>query len=118
MSFQINHRKILDGVFGACGVPVDKFRPICSAVDKLDKSPWEDVRKEMVEEKGLDGTIADIIGEYVKLSGREDLLEKLKNDDRLKDSKDAQVHSLMSCTKQMLVCYMPPLSTCMSPCVI
>jgi hypothetical protein len=28
-------------------------------VDKLDKSPWEEVRKEMVVEKGLDETTAD-----------------------------------------------------------
>ena len=34
---QINHRKILDGLFAACGVPPEKFKPICSAVDKLDK---------------------------------------------------------------------------------
>ncbi|XP_071547013.1 histidine--tRNA ligase, cytoplasmic isoform X2 [Panulirus ornatus] len=90
-TIKINHRKILDGIFGACGVPVEKFRPICSAVDKLDKSPWEDVRKEMVDEKGLDGSVADVIGEYVKLSGQVDLIEKLKNDERLKNSADAQV---------------------------
>ena len=28
---------MLDGLFAACGVPQDKFRTICSAVDKLDK---------------------------------------------------------------------------------
>ena len=28
---------LLDGMFAVCGVPEDKFRPICSAVDKLDK---------------------------------------------------------------------------------
>uniref|UniRef100_A0A1X7U7V7 Uncharacterized protein n=1 Tax=Amphimedon queenslandica TaxID=400682 RepID=A0A1X7U7V7_AMPQE len=33
----INHRKILDGMFAACGVSGDKFKPICSALDKLDK---------------------------------------------------------------------------------
>uniref|UniRef100_A0A1X7SWT3 Uncharacterized protein n=1 Tax=Amphimedon queenslandica TaxID=400682 RepID=A0A1X7SWT3_AMPQE len=33
----MNHRKILDGMFAAFGVPGDKFKPICSAVDKLDK---------------------------------------------------------------------------------
>ncbi|KAG0723290.1 Histidine--tRNA ligase, cytoplasmic [Chionoecetes opilio] len=63
-TIKINHRKILDGVFGSCGVPSEKFRPICSAVDKLDKSPWEDVRKEMVDEKGLDEEVADKIGNY------------------------------------------------------
>lgn len=34
---QINHRKILDGIFEVCGVPADKIRTISSAVDKLDK---------------------------------------------------------------------------------
>lgn len=34
---QLNHRKILDGIFEVCGVPADKIRAISSAVDKLDK---------------------------------------------------------------------------------
>lgn len=48
----------------------------------------------MVDEKGLDGDVADVIGEYVKLSGQVDLIEKLKNDERLKNSADAQVRQL------------------------
>ena len=36
-TIKINHRKILDGIFQVCGVPVDKTRSISSAVDKLDK---------------------------------------------------------------------------------
>ena len=36
-TLQVNHRKLLDGMFEACGVPPEKFRSICSAVDKLDK---------------------------------------------------------------------------------
>ena len=31
--------------------------------------PWLEVRKEMAEEKGLDPTVADKIGDYVKLKG-------------------------------------------------
>lgn len=34
---KLNHRQLLDGMFEACGVPTDKFRTICSSVDKLDK---------------------------------------------------------------------------------
>ena len=34
---KVNHRQILDGIFENCGVPQDKFRTICSSVDKLDK---------------------------------------------------------------------------------
>lgn len=66
---KLNHRKILDGIFALCGVPEEKTRTISSAVDKLDKSPWETVRKEMTTEKGLDEKVADRIGEYVKLKG-------------------------------------------------
>ncbi|KAI9357147.1 histidyl-tRNA synthetase [Pilaira anomala] len=77
---KINHRKILDGIFEVCGVPEDNIRPISSAVDKLDKLPWADVKKEMVEEKGLAPEVADKIGEYVKHKGGRDLLEMLQKD--------------------------------------
>lgn len=68
-------------------MPDEKIRSISSAVDKLDKvsersfdnvsvhaenhaqAPWIEVRKEMVDEKGLDPAVADKIGEYVKLKG-------------------------------------------------
>jgi len=79
-TIKLNHRKILDGIFSICGVPAEKIRSTSSAVDKLDKLPWADVRKEMTEEKGLDGAVADKIGDYVKLKGSKDLLEKLEAD--------------------------------------
>ncbi len=62
---KLNHRVLLDAIFEICGVPPEKFRPICSAVDKLDKAPWEEVRREMVEEKGLDMAAAEKIGTFV-----------------------------------------------------
>jgi len=74
---KVNHRKILDGIFEVCGVATDMFRCICSAVDKLDKSPWEEVRREMVDEKGLSGEAADRIGEFVQMSGGQELVDKL-----------------------------------------
>lgn len=86
---KLNHRKLLDGMFEACGVPADKFRTICSSVDKLDKTPWDEVRKEMIDEKGLDGSIADKIGEFVRLSGGVDLVDKLAADENLKNIKSA-----------------------------
>ncbi|KAG4443732.1 Cytoplasmic and mitochondrial histidine tRNA synthetase [Cadophora sp. M221] len=82
-TIKLNHRKILDGIFEVCGVPTDKIRTISSAVDKLDKLPWTEVRKEMTEEKGLEPEIADKIGEYVVLKGQKDLLAKLKADEKL-----------------------------------
>lgn len=82
-TIKINHRKILDGIFQVCGVPEDKIRTISSAVDKLDKMPWADVKKEMVNEKGLDEAVADKIGVWVQLKGGRDLLEKLQQDESL-----------------------------------
>lgn len=69
ITIKLNHRKILDGLFAVAGVPADKIRSISSAVDKLDKMAWPDVKKEMVEEKGLTEDVADRIGEYVRHSG-------------------------------------------------
>ena len=82
-TIKLNHRKILDGIFQVCGVPEDKIRTISSAVDKLDKLPWAEVRKEMTEEKGLDGDVADRIGQWVVLKGKQDLLQTLQADEQL-----------------------------------
>ena len=82
-TIKINHRKILDGLFEVCGVPADKIRTISSAVDKLDKMSWEEVRKEMTEEKGLEPEIADKIGTFVQKKGTRDLLEELLANEEL-----------------------------------
>lgn len=66
---KLNHRKILDGIFQVSGVSDEDVRKISSAVDKLDKSPWEAVKKEIVVDKGQTEETADKIGEYVKLNG-------------------------------------------------
>uniref|UniRef100_A0A0C9QXR6 Histidine--tRNA ligase, cytoplasmic n=1 Tax=Wollemia nobilis TaxID=56998 RepID=A0A0C9QXR6_9CONI len=79
---KLNHRKLLDGMLEICGVPQEKFRTICSAIDKLDKQPWEQVRKEMVEEKGLTPETADSIGSLVLKKGRPlEMLAELKQKD-------------------------------------
>lgn len=80
-SIKINHRGILNGMFEAAGVPKDKFKPICSSVDKLDKMTWDEVKKEMCSEKGLDDAVADSIGTYVSRSGDSTLLSELLSSD-------------------------------------
>jgi len=89
-AIKVNHRQILDGIFEVCGVAPDMFRTICSSVDKLDKSPWEEVKKEMVEEKNLDSAIADKIGQYVKRSGGQDLIDELLASELGQKSKSAK----------------------------
>ncbi|XP_042910834.1 histidine--tRNA ligase, cytoplasmic isoform X1 [Parasteatoda tepidariorum] len=86
---KVNHRNILDGMFACCGVPVDKFRTICSSVDKLDKSPWDEVKSEMVNEKHLDESVADKIGEFVRKHGGADLIDELLSHEELSKNKSA-----------------------------
>uniref|UniRef100_A0A8C8CQV1 histidine--tRNA ligase n=1 Tax=Oncorhynchus tshawytscha TaxID=74940 RepID=A0A8C8CQV1_ONCTS len=86
---KVNDRRILDGMFAVCGVPDDKFRTICSTVDKLDKMSWEDVKSEMVNEKGLSEEAADQIGQYVSMQGGMDLAERLLQDAKMSQSKQA-----------------------------
>ena len=83
-SIKINHRGILDGIFAVCGVPDEKIRTISSAVDKFDKSEWQDVRKEMVEEKGLEPEVADRIWGFAQKRGGRDVLEYLQSQEDLK----------------------------------
>ena len=44
----------------------------------------------MVGEKGLPGDVADLIGEYVKMNGGAELLDKLQQDQRLSSQPDAK----------------------------
>ncbi|XP_051486858.1 histidine--tRNA ligase, cytoplasmic-like isoform X1 [Apus apus] len=87
---KVNDRRILKGVFAACGIPESKFITTCSTVDKLDKMPWEEVRSEMVGEKGLSPEAADRIGEYVQLQGGLGLVERLLQDPKLSQNKLAK----------------------------
>jgi len=90
-TIKVNHRKLLEGIFAVCGVPDERFAPICSAVDKLDKEPWECVRSEMVDQKGLDGAAADMIGKYVVMKGGHDLVATLQADQALMANEAAKI---------------------------
>lgn len=88
---KLNHRKVLDGIFQACGVKDEDVRKISSAVDKLDKLPWAAVRKEMTVDKGQPEEVADRIGEFVKVSGSiRETLEFLQAAPLLQENASAQ----------------------------
>lgn len=98
-SYQIklSHRTILDTILTVCGVPEASLRPICSAVDKLDKEPWSAVRDEMVDEKGLDPSVADLLQSYVDPGDRgrdwrgepREVLAMLRADDKVSSVESA-----------------------------
>jgi histidyl-tRNA synthetase len=73
-------------------------------VDKLDKLPWDVVRNEMINEKGLSPDVADKIWSYVQMhgifsfmlirfysfiQGNADLINQLRNDAQLSSQKIA-----------------------------
>lgn len=92
---KLNHRKLLDGMLEICGVPAEKFRTICSSIDKLDKQSFDQIRKEMVEEKGLTAEVADRIGNFVKERGPPlELLAKLQDTGSKFLENEGSVHAL------------------------
>ncbi len=89
-SIKLNHRRLLDAILDISGVPADRFRSICSAVDKLDKEPWSEVCREMVEDKGLAVDVAERIGEFVVLKGKPwEMYKMLTEGKKFGDHKEA-----------------------------
>uniref|UniRef100_A0A182XVD5 histidine--tRNA ligase n=1 Tax=Anopheles stephensi TaxID=30069 RepID=A0A182XVD5_ANOST len=86
---RLNHRKLLDGMLEVCGVPAKMFRAVCSSIDKLDKTPWDEVRREMIEQKGLDRESIDRISPYVAMKGGLDFFKQLTEDEQLKANANA-----------------------------
>ena len=83
---KINNRKLLDAILATCKVPSDLIRPISSAIDKLDKKPWDEVKCEMVD-KGITPESAELIKEFVEINGKpDDVLKQLKANKYLKDN--------------------------------
>jgi histidyl-tRNA synthetase len=76
---QLSHRGLLALLISIAGVPAEKFRPVCSSIDKLDKVSWDEVRSELINLRGLRPESADKLGEYLHLSGPpEETLGKLR----------------------------------------
>ncbi|XP_062230775.1 histidine--tRNA ligase, cytoplasmic-like [Phragmites australis] len=90
---KLNHRKLLDGMLEICGVPAEKFRTVCSSIDKLDKQTFEQVKKELVDEKGISNETAEEIGNLVKTRGPplEVLLELRKEGSKLMENEGSVV---------------------------
>ena len=65
---KLSHRRLLSCLTALAGVPADKFKPVCSAVDKLDKESWATVRDELLE-KGISGDVADRLWSFVQIKG-------------------------------------------------
>eukprot|EP00494_Astrolonche_serrata_P006512 UN06536 len=86
---RVNNRKIFDCILSMVEVSDSKFRTIGSAVDKMDKLPWEDVKAEMIQ-KGLNEKQAESIKKYISMKGSvEEICGRLKSDKDLCSVKGA-----------------------------
>lgn len=87
---KLNHRKLLDATVALSDIPEDKFKMVCSSVDKLDKEPWECVRKELLD-KGLNESQTEKLWTLVQLKDSpRKLLEKLKTNEFLNTNQKAK----------------------------
>ena len=77
-NIKINHRLLLDSMVEICGIGNDKYKLVCSSIDKLDKEEWEQVRDELINVKGVTEEQADKLKTFVVLKDKPKiLLEKL-----------------------------------------
>ncbi len=82
-NIKLNHRLLLDSVVGLSGIADEKYKMVCSSIDKLDKEPWDNVKKELIE-KGVTEEQCCKLWEFVQLKDKPRvLLEKLKTMENL-----------------------------------
>lgn len=56
---KVNHRRLLDAMFQACGVAASDFATVCSSIDKLDKLRPAQVADELIVTKGQSAEVVN-----------------------------------------------------------
>ncbi len=87
---KINHRKLLDAIIQVSGIPKDKFKTVCSSIDKLDKEEWKVVKEELIQ-KEISEEQAEKLFSFAQMKDKPSvLLEKLKLNKELQENEDAK----------------------------
>lgn len=63
-------RRLLEAVIEVAGAPIERFKTICSSIDKLDKEPWEKVADELINQKGISKEAVDNLEGIVQNRGK------------------------------------------------
>ena len=66
---KISHRLLLEAIIECAQCEGNKFRAICSSIDKLDKETWATVERELQVEKGLTQIQTDLLKAIVLHKG-------------------------------------------------
>jgi len=78
---KLNNRKFLDAMITLAGCEKRKFKAICSSIDKLDKEPWETVKDELINMKGLTEEMCSKLEKFVQYKGQPwEMLQRLKDE--------------------------------------
>jgi len=87
---KISHRGLLEAIIEAAGGPLDRFKTICSSIDKLDKEPWEVVANELINDKGIDKDVTEKLKPLVLNKGTIiELIEQLRANNTFGDNQKA-----------------------------
>ena len=90
-NIKLNHRMLLDAMVKIAGIPDDKFKVVCSSIDKLDKEEWNVVKAELLT-KEITEEQANKLWEYVQLKDKpKDLLIKLQNISELTSNEKGKI---------------------------
>ena len=90
-NIKLNHRMLLDAMVNIAGIPDDKFKVVCSSIDKLDKEEWSVVKAELLT-KEITEEQANKLWEYVQLKDKpKDLLIKLQNISELTSNEKGKI---------------------------
>lgn len=85
------HRVLLEAIVEVAGAPIERFKTICSSIDKLDKEPWAAIAKELVEDKGIAQEAVDKLGKIVYHRGSiGELVAKLESESTFGDNEKAR----------------------------
>lgn len=77
-TIKVSNRKLLDAMVELSGISADKFKTVCSSIDKLDKAPWKEVEAELRDKKGITQEQCDKLHQFVLLKGEPlELVEKI-----------------------------------------
>ena len=88
---KISNRLLLEAMIECSGCNMNKFNIICSSVDKLDKESWENVEKELINEKGLTKEQTTKLKAFVLNSGETGMMiQKLEESGVFGDNKKAK----------------------------
>lgn len=65
---QVNNRKLLNGLIQACGIPEDKSDTVIITIDKIEKQPIDEIKKELASKGIGDDAITKLISLF-QMSG-------------------------------------------------